>query len=508
MNDEALEHRAAKVSLANGISTVLAVGIQLVSVPVCLRYWGKESYGTWLALQSAYLLLRGLDSGYGAYVGNKLNYLYHQSIRALRGHLSSAVFGIAIISLLQLALAAGTLIFNPLSAMLGITADDAGGLAAKLGLLALMISWALTGSYLGIVSRLMIPAGLMYQSAWWAMAFPLFQFAAVMVSALLRLNMLETSVLFALAQTAVSVATALYVRRALPRFSPWLSGATTRVGLSDLRHSSYLTASNLIQQGATNGSVLLISFMAGPIAVSMFTTVRTLTTVWVSVTAILSGPLLPDVVRLHAAGEVKKLVAINQAYWVVAGSAVNLGAILSYPLIPFIYAHWTAHAVALNQPLLCLLLCSVVVSNTGALVALHLNGINSLRIILAASAARALLGLGGGALGFKYYGLTSFGLGVLAGEMVATLVTARHFVKYEIRAKGLRIPLSDFGPVSLSLGAVLLFFIGASFDWWSVGYVWLLAVLCAAMASVWGWKTLEPGLQTRLKGIPIKLFGL
>jgi O-antigen/teichoic acid export membrane protein len=508
MNDGALEHRAARVSLANGISTILAVAIQLISVPVCLRYWGKESYGTWLALQSAYLLLRGLDSGYGAYVGNKLNYLYHQNISAMRAHLSSAVFGIVIIGVLQLALAAGTLIFGPLSAALGISEDQAGGLAAKLGLLALMTSWALTGSYLGIVSRLMIPAGLMYQSAWWAMAFPVFQFAAVIASALLRLNMLETSLLFALAQTAVSVATALYVRGALPRFSPWLNGATTRVGLSDLRHSLFLTTSNLIQQGATNGSVLLISFMSGPIAVSMFTTVRTLTTVWISVTAILSGPLLPDVVRLHATGEVEKLVAINKAYWVLAGSAVNLGAILSYPLIPFIYDRWTAHAVALDQPLLCLLLCSVLVSNAGALMALHLNGINSLRIILAASAARAILGLGGGALGFKYYGLTSFGLGILAGEIAATLVTARHFVEYEIRAKGSRMPASDFGPVSLSTGAVLLFFIGASFGWWSVGWAWILAVLCAAIASVLGWNTLEPALRTRLKGIPGKLFRL
>src|SRR5271157_1011054 len=105
MNDRPLEHRAARVSLVNGISTILAVGIQLVSVPVCLHYWGKETYGSWLALLSAYLLLRGLDGGYGIYVGNKLNYLYHQNTGALREHLSSAVFGIVVIGVLQLALA-------------------------------------------------------------------------------------------------------------------------------------------------------------------------------------------------------------------------------------------------------------------------------------------------------------------------------------------------------------------------------------------------------------------
>jgi O-antigen/teichoic acid export membrane protein len=507
MNGGALEHRAAKVSLVNGISTILAVGFQLVSVPVCLHYWGKETYGSWLALLSAYLLLRGLDGGYGAFVGNKLNLLYHQNIPALREHLSSALFGIVAIGVLQLGLAAGTLVFDPLSAMMGIPADHT-GLAAKLGLLALVASWALTGSYLAIVSRLLVPAGLMYQSAWWAMAFPVGQFAAIMASAMLRLNLLEACLLCALSQMFISVAIARYVRRVLPHFSPWIDGATPRVGLRDLGQSLYLTTSNLIQQSGTNGAVLLVAAMAGPVAVSVFTTVRTLTILWNSVTTILSTPLLPDVVRIHAKGEVQKLVAINQAYWVLAGCAVNLGAILSYPLIPFLYARWTAHAVALDPSLLCLMLGSVVVANSGALMALHLNGVNSLRIVLGASIARAILGLGGGAMGFRHYGLASFGVGILAGEIVATLITARHFIQYEIKAKGSALPVSYFGPVSVSTGSALVFFVGAGFGWWSVGYIWFSAIACVAVASFWGWNTLEPELQSRLKGVPVKLLGL
>jgi hypothetical protein len=121
ISGEPIEHRAAKVSLVNGLSMILGVGSQLVSVPVCLHYWGKEAYGSWLALFSAFMLLRGLDGGYTAFVGNKLNYLYHQNTAALREHLSSAVFGIVIISFLQLALAAGALFFEPLSAILGMS---------------------------------------------------------------------------------------------------------------------------------------------------------------------------------------------------------------------------------------------------------------------------------------------------------------------------------------------------------------------------------------------------
>jgi O-antigen/teichoic acid export membrane protein len=288
-------------------------------------------------------------------------------------------------------------------------------------------------------------------------------------------------------------------------FSPWLKGAKVRIGLSDLGQSLFLTTSNLIQQSTTNGTVLLVSALAGPIAVPVFTTVRTLTNLWTSVTTVLSTPLLPDVVRIHAKGEVRKLVTINQTYWVLVGAVVNMGALLSYPLIPFLYGQWTAHAVALDNSLLCLLLGSVVMANAGALMTLHLNGINSLRIGLGASVARAVFGLGGGALGFSHYGLTGFGLGILTGEIAATLMTGRYFVKHEVSAKGLRMPASEFGPVSLSTGSVLLFFIGAAFGWWPVGWVWLFSVIAVAAASVWGWKGMEFELQVRLKTMATKV---
>jgi O-antigen/teichoic acid export membrane protein len=505
MNAESIEHRAAKVSLVNGLSTILAVGFQLVSVPVCLHYWGKEAYGSWLALFSAFMLLRSLDGGYTVFVGNKLNYLYHQDAVALHQHLSSAATGIALISCLQMALVMGTLFFAPLSTMLGVPAEQSGALMAKLGLLSMMISWVLSGSYLGIVHRLLIPSGLMYQAAWWAMEFQIAQFGAIIIAAVWRLGVLQISLLFALTQFISYVASALYVRHKLPRFSPWLKGAKASIGLSDLGQSLFLTTSNLIQQSATNGSVLLVSALAGPVAVPVFTTVRTLTNLWTSVTTVLSTPLLPDVVRLHVKGEVQKLVAINRAYWALVGSAVNIGALLSYPLIPILYDEWTAHGVALDKPLLCLLLGSVVTANAGALMALHLNGINSLRIVLAASTARATFSLGVGALGYSRYGLASFGAGILAGEIVATLMTARYFVRHEVSAKGVRIPASDLVPVSVGTGSVLVFFVGAGVGWWSVGWVWSFTVCSVAAASIWGWKSLDTELQSRLKGMAIRL---
>lgn len=498
MNSGRIEYRAAKVSVVTGLSTILGMVFQLISVPICLKYWGKETYGSWLALFSGFMLLRSLDGGYTMYVGNKLNYLYHQNIDALREHLSSAVAGIVVIGCLQLILAACTLSIDPLATMLGISIDGASGVLSKYGLLLLIISWVLTGSYLGIVHRLLIPAGLMYQAAWWAMGFQISQFGAIIVAAILRLNMLQTSLLFALSQLTLYVSSAFYVRLKLPRFSPWWRGANVRTGLNDLGQSFMLTASNVIQQCATNGIVLMVSALAGSVGVPVFTTVRTLANLWTSVTTVLTAPLLPEVVRFHAKRQPGKLRAVNEAFWVLVGSVVNFGTLLSYPLIPYVYGRWTAHSVALDQTLICLMLGSVVVSNAGALMALHLNGINSLRIVLGASVARAAFGLGFGAFGFSKFGLSSFGLGILTGEVVATVMIGHNFVRHELIEKGVRFRSATIGPVTLGAGSALLYFIGSGFGWWSTGGAWLLALAGVATASVWGWKALDLDMRTRL----------
>lgn len=501
MSRGGIEHRAVRVSLVTGLSTILSVAFQLIAVPVCLKYWGQEAYGSWLALLAAFMLLRSLDAGYVAFVGNKLNQLYHQNTEALRAHLSSAVTGIASIGSLQLVLVIAALFYDPLAAMLGMPAGESAVPIDKLGLLVLMASWVLTGSYLGIVHRLLIPAGLMYQAAWWSMVFQVSQFASIMVAALWQLGLFQTSILFALSQLVIYVVSAVYVRKKLPTFYPWWQGARVSTGLKDLRHSMLLTASNLIQQGSNNGVVLLVSALAGPAAVPVFTTVRTLSNLWTNVTNVLTTPLLPDVVRFHAKGEAHKLIGLNEAYWMLVGSAVNWGVLLTYPLLTTLYGNWTGNALVLDKTLLCLLLGSVVVTNAGALMSMHLNGINSLRIVMGASLARGVLGLGLGALTYTQLGLSGFGFGILAGELAALLMIGRFFVKYELVAKGIKMPLATFAPAMLGMGSVLLFLADEGFGWLPALWAWPLAMAGVVTGTVWGWNRLDHDIRARLLGV-------
>jgi len=491
-----IEHRAARISLVTGLSTLLSIGIQLVSVPVCLKYWGKETYGSWLALYAAFTLVRSVEVGFVSYVGNQLNTLFHRDQRALREHLASSIHGILVLGALQLSVGAAALWSDGVAVMLGVTtgADHRSGLA----LLVLIVTWVFSGSYLGIVHRLQIPTGMMYQAAWWALGFQVTQFAGIILAAVLHLDMLQTAGLFAFVQCAIYVASAAYIRQKLPAFYPWWRGGRPSTGIRDLGRSMFLTASNLIQQGSTNGTVILISALSGPAAVPVFTTVRTLANLWTNVTNVLTAPLLPDVVRYHATGDSQKIVTVSEAYWVLVGTAVNLGAVATYPLIGPMYGYWTAHSVSLDKPLLCLLLASVVVMNVGGLVSLYLNGINSLRIVLAASVIRGVFSLAVGGILFRYFGLAGFGMGILGGEVVALLAMGRYFVKRELLRQGVRLSFRSLLPITLSTASVLLFLMCDGFGVPLARYLYPVALLGVTVAALWGWRGLDYDVRIRL----------
>ena len=501
-----IEHRATRVSLVTGLSTLLSVGFQLISVPICLKYWGKESYGSWLALFAAFMLVRSLDTGFVSYVGNKLNYLFHQDQKALREHLASALAGVVVIGALQLSIGIAAMFFDGIALLLGVNSSTVADQRSSLALLVLISTWALSGPYLGIVHRLLIPAGMMYQAAWWSMGFQVSQFTGIILAAMLHLDMLQTSLLFTFVQLSIYLGSAIYIRQKLPAYYPWWRGGRPRTGIKDLARSMWLTASNLIQQGSTNGTVLLISALSGPAAVPVFITVRTLANLWTNVTNVLTTPLLPDIVRYHATGEGQKIVTISEAYWVLVGTAVNLGILITYPLIELMYGYWTAHTVALDKLLLCLLLASVVVTNVGGLITLYLNGINSLRVVLAASMILGILNLGVGGFLFYHFGLAGFGVGILGGELLALLVMGRYFVQRELSRQRVSLPLRSLAPITVSTVSVLIYLMSEGFGFSLAQYFYPVALLGVATAALWGWRGLEHGVRTRLVRMIVNRF--
>lgn len=498
MGNDRVESRAARVSMVTGLSTLMSVGFQLITVPICLKFWGKINYGNWLTLYSSFMLIRTMDTGFVSYVGNELNVHYHQSHQKMQEHLASSYYGIIIIATLQLMVAIVAFFFKRNGLTIGTHHAPDPNHEFALSLLILVVTWALTAHLMNIVHRLLIPCGLMYQSAWWSMGYQVSIFVGTMLAAILRLGLIQTSLLFALIQASIYLASAIYIRWKLPFYFPWWRGARWATGIRDLGRSLMLTMSDLIQQGATNGSVILLSLLAGPAAIPVFTTCRTLANLWTNVTNVLTTPLLPDVVRFHAKDEGQKIVNLSEAYWVLVGNTVNFGVLITFPLVRPMYTIWTAQVMRLDEPLLCMLLCSVVVANAGGFISMYLNGINRLGIVLASSAGRGVLSLAIGALLFQRLGASGFGIGILGGELLALFLMGRYFVKHELWRHGTTLSYRSLAPILLSASSVMLFLAMEGFGINFADYLYLPALMGVVFAGLWGWDGLDAGVRTRL----------
>ena len=497
MTEGAVETRAAKVVLVTGLSTALSVLLQLVSVPLCLRFWGNETYGLWLALLALFNVLRTLDSGFTAYVGNQLNLEYHRDQAALRRTLASGVSGAVLVGGLQLLAGAAIVAAGALVGLLGVPEEVARQGQAGLAIAVLLLCWVPIGPYLGIVHRLLIPAGMLYEATWWFMGVQVTQTASLVASAVLGLNLTGAALLFSAAQLGIYVASALYIARKLPRYFPWWRNPSWLAGARDFWRSIAMVGANFLIQAGTNGLVMLVSAGLGAAAVPAFTTLRTLANLWTTLGNVLTSPLLPDVVRYHALGDGGKLRTAYEAHLVIATTAVNASILAGFPFLGDLYRHWTGGRVALDEALLCWLLLAIVVGTPGALIVHYLTGINQLRSVTLIFAARGLLPLALGLALLPSFGLAGVGVALVLGELTGPLCLGLLIFRRQLGRLGVAAAVPTARPMALGTLSVAVFLVAQATGAPHSGALHAAALAAVLASAAWGWSRLDAEVRER-----------
>lgn len=367
-----------------------------------------------------------------------------------------------------------------------------------LALTILFVSWLFGTLYLGIIHRLTIPTGLMYQASWWGLGSQSVLATAVIVAALTGASLVQASALYGFAQFGMGIALAAYVRRKLPQFFPTLRDASLRRGVGDLLRSSPQILSGVAQQGAANGVVVLISAISGAAAVPVFTTIRTLSNLWTNVTNLLTSPLLPDLVRFHAKREGEKLLAIYEIHGVVIVGLVNLSIMIAYPLIPYFYPRWTSHSLLLDVPLLCAMLGTVSLFNLGSLMSTLLMGINHQLTILATTFARGVIALFLGAYLLSKMGVSGLGFALWVAELVALFLYGYFFLNNLGTISDVHRVWERFSYPVLGVVSLNAFLFAEAFGLPARPFMQTGALLCICASAYLGWLRLSPDVQERL----------
>lgn len=314
---------------ANAYGQAVTAIVQILGVPILLHSWGKELYGEWLILFAIPSYLSMTDLGFSQSAANDMTARAGRDDRegALKVFQSLAIMVYILVGI-GLALSAAALYLLPLQDWLHfklISGDE-----AKL------ILWLLSAQVLisllnGVNHAGFRAAGEYALHVGLTNTVRLLQFVSVWLIALAGGKLLAASILFCAVWVMASPALAvLLVRR-----HRWLSFGMKYASWSELRRLFKPAMANIAfpasQALNVQGMILVVGAVLGPVAVVIFSTLRTLTRLVFQLVVAVGNATEPELAAAYGMRNHRLISAlfINQlraAFWLAAIASVALAA--------------------------------------------------------------------------------------------------------------------------------------------------------------------------------------
>lgn len=435
---EARDRAIALTALASAVARCLSVLTTLVAVPLTLHYLGPERYGMWMALSAFAVLLSFADFGIGNSV---LTAVAHSAGRsdaeALRRQISAAyaaMGAIAGIMLALLAVAYPVVAWERLFNVSGALAAAEAGPAAAVFLVVLALT-----TPLGLVQRIQLGLQQGFRASLWQGAASLAALAALLAA--IRLEAGLPWLVLALAGTPVAVSLVntldFFARRhreLRPRFD--------RLDLAAIRRLSGDGALFLVLQVCAallfQLNALIVARVLGAEAVAAYAVPERMFAVVATVLALFLTPLWPAYGDAAARGDhgwARR--TLRQSLLFGVGGAAALAALLVVAG-PWLIGWWVGEGLAVPFALLAGLGLWRVIEAAGNAGAMFLNGVNRLKIQVAAALACVVV-----SIPLRVWWTEAFGLpGVIWATIASYLLVVLPFMIVAVRRELARMETS------------------------------------------------------------------
>ncbi|AGK48262.1 putative membrane protein [Burkholderia thailandensis MSMB121] len=358
--DSTAIHRIWQTMQAQGFAHVAQMAMRFVEVPLFLHYWGAARYGEWLVLFAIPAYFSIADLGFNSVAAHEMTMKTAQGKQeealTIFQSVSLIVFGLSAILLLSITLLSHTLLsWMPRAdeGVVGIAQSDVVFYLALYVIAHIQIGTLQTGFY----SQGMYGRGILLFST---LQFVEFLFAAVTVA--LGGGLLQVSQVYAgaacLGYLAYWGITAHYLPWLRYGFSGFRWRTVVRLGRPAVAALMFPVGQAMNHQGMR----LVVGFVAGPGAVTLFVASRMLTAIAVKLQDAVGQALEPEYARAHGKSDratVQQLLlhGMQATTWL---SVVTLGAMLVCG--ERFFPHWTGGQVAFNRILVLVLAASTIVN--------------------------------------------------------------------------------------------------------------------------------------------------
>lgn len=409
---------------ANAYGTLVVAIVQLVGVPILLHVWGVRLYGEWLVLFAIPAYLSMTNLGYSLSIANDM------TMRVACGDREGALMAfhslIALVTVTGTAVAVITLVLVfglPLAHWLHLSDLAPWQVRSVLLLLVAEVLVQLTG---GIASAGYRANGAYGLGAILNVTTMLVQYMALWGAALASLGPLGAAAAFLLVRMTGNTVRLLY----LVHRHPWLRPGVRHADLHYLRRLISPSLANLLLPLAnalkSQGLLLLVNALLGPLAVVTFSVLRTLARLSLSMVSIISNAIEPEMASAeggkdHALQRRLYLTGLQAGFWL----SIVAGVVLYFAGDEILHL-WTHGRVSMDRPLFLWLLAG---AGVAALWRISLSTLQALNRHSRAALAYVLSAAGMVGLAWVLIDATGLvrqvGLAMLIGDVVFALYVIR-----------------------------------------------------------------------------------
>lgn len=435
MTSKQIERRLFSGTLWGAISFLTQMVQTILFVPLLLKYWGSNSYGLWIAMNALYNIMKTFDAGHQSYIGNELCKLYTADQIELRQTLSSSILMALFIGALQIVISVAIIAFGFFGDAIGIEVSPDHSLRVKFVFVFLVCTWVMYGSIGGILVKLYAPAGLYSRGILWGIAIQITQTLSVLAVVIYGGGVVAALIAGATTQMIVSFVVILDIRNKFKHLYPFWRYGILALGFKNFVRSITLTCVGFLTQLQNSGITLAVTSALGTSMAPVITTFRTIANMFTQATGFITQPLMPELVRYHAQKDQHKITETICTFWLVSGLLINIGLLITLPVIELVYLKWTRHILVFDMPVYLLLAFAVAIKNFGTPMSAYLIGINNLRFQSVATAIQTTAMFVVIATFIGHFGLLAVGWALVLGELFASVVVPIVHVTKELAIK-------------------------------------------------------------------------
>jgi O-antigen/teichoic acid export membrane protein len=432
--------RALLTAMASVFAKAVSILVQFISVPLTIRYLGKERYGLWMTIGSLVSMLGFLDLGVGAGLVGALADADGKQDRGLaRRYVTAAVVTLSAVAVVLLLIVGAASPWLPWPRILNVDAPTVVRDGAR-ATIVLLVCFAL-GMPLSIVQR--VQAGLQegFASSLWASVASLLTLAGVLLAAHYQAGLAWLVVATAglpLVALLANAAEVFLLRR--PYLRPKLSELDRAAVRRIMRQGLMFFVIQIAMVVGYNSDNIVINQILGPEQVTQFAVPMRLFGFIVVLMQMALGPLWAAYGEAAARGD---------AAWVrrTFNRSLKLSILVSVAPALFLLTFgkpivqiWTRGEVTPSLALLIALASWAIVMSVCTAQAMFMNGLHVVRLQMICCSIMAVVNIAVSIVLTKWIGVSGVAFGTVVAQTLCVMIPYFLFVPkvlHEVGARGL-----------------------------------------------------------------------